>query len=341
VYSVGYDTLTASDTLFYVLYVMAAVLGIWVQPYFYCFHLLDLVLMSNALQNVVRSVTNPIVSLGMTSILMIFSVYIFSLIGFFLFDGDFYNSDTGVDECGTMILCFFTFLHNGLIPGGGIGDYMSFELGWQPFNAGDSFYGDYKYTFRLIFDLIFFIGVLVLLLNIIFGIILDTFSELREDAKEKHDIMTGECFICAIDKSTFDDDAMKNGQQKGFIRHIKEEHNMWDYMFFIMFLENKDSTEFTGAETYVQKCLDNNDIKWVPKKRALCLDDDDDDDDSFEEVIEDNTKEIKSLTKDKVKEMDDSVKELAQKMKSMMNESVQVLKQKIDALEEHIQQKGL
>jgi len=218
---------------------------------------------------------------------------------------------------------------------------MSFELGWQPFNAGDSFYGDYKYTFRLIFDLIFFIGVLVLLLNIIFGIILDTFSELREDAKEKHDIMTGECFICAIDKSTFDDDAMKNGQQKGFLRHIKEEHNMWDYMFFIMFLENKDSTEFTGAETYVQKCLDNNDIKWVPKKRALCLDDDDDDDDSFEEVIEDNTKEIKSLTKDKVKEMDDSVKELAQKMKSMMNESVQVLKQKIDALEEHIQQKGL
>ena len=48
VYSVGYDTLTASDTLFYVLYVMAAVLGIWVQPYFYCFHLLDLVLMERA-----------------------------------------------------------------------------------------------------------------------------------------------------------------------------------------------------------------------------------------------------------------------------------------------------
>jgi hypothetical protein len=336
VYTVGYDTLTSSDTLFYVLYVICAVLGVTGLEFFYCFHLLDLVLMSNALQNVVRSVTSPIVSLGMTSILTLFCVYIFALLGFFLFDGDFYNADAGVDECKTMILCFFTFVHNGLIPGGGIGDYMSFELGWQPYNAGGGFYEDLGYTGRLIFDLLFFIGVLVLLLNIIFGIILDTFSELREDAKEKHDIMTGECFVCGIDKNVFDDEAMKNGEHKGFLRHISTEHNMWDYMFFIMFLENKDSTEFTGAETYVQTCLDKNDIKWVPKKRALCFDDDDDDEDSFEEVIEDTTKEIQDLAKEKAKEMDDSVKDVSQKIKSMLGDSVRELQEKVKALQDQL-----
>jgi len=36
----------------------------------------------------------------------------------------------------------------------------------------------------------FFIIVLVLLLNIIFGIILDTFSDLREKAKEQNEDMT-------------------------------------------------------------------------------------------------------------------------------------------------------
>jgi hypothetical protein len=50
VYTVGYDTLTSSDTLFYVLYVICAVLGVTGLEFFYCFHLLDLVLMSNALQ---------------------------------------------------------------------------------------------------------------------------------------------------------------------------------------------------------------------------------------------------------------------------------------------------
>jgi len=43
---------------------------------------------------------------------------------------------------------------------------------------------------RTVFDLMFFIIVLVLLLNLIFGIILDTFSDLRAKAKEQNEEMT-------------------------------------------------------------------------------------------------------------------------------------------------------
>ena len=47
-----------------------------------------------------------------------------------------FNAESGVDECRTMLRCFSTFMHNGLLSGGGIGDYVSYELGYQPFHSG-------------------------------------------------------------------------------------------------------------------------------------------------------------------------------------------------------------
>ena len=132
VYNVGYDVLLNPNTFFYVLYVLFAILGLtWYQP-FYCFHLLDLVVISPSLQNVVRSVTQPIQSLAMTALLGLFTVYIFSLVGFYAFPHDFYSESLAGDECGTMVMCFTTFLYNGLLSGGGIADYMSYKLGWSP-----------------------------------------------------------------------------------------------------------------------------------------------------------------------------------------------------------------
>lgn len=36
-----------------------------------------------------------------------------------------------------------------------------------------------------------------------------------------------------------------------FEEHLKKEHNMWDYLKFIVLLKVKDPTEFTGPESYV------------------------------------------------------------------------------------------
>ena len=46
-------------------------------------------------------------------------------------------------------------------------------------------YSDGSYAQRTVFDLLFFIVVLVLLLNIIFGIVLDTFATMREESNER------------------------------------------------------------------------------------------------------------------------------------------------------------
>ena len=36
-----------------------------------------------------------------------------------------------------------------------------------------------------------------------------------------------------------------------FEKHVKEEHNMWHYLYFIVLIKVKDPTEFTGPESYV------------------------------------------------------------------------------------------
>jgi hypothetical protein len=328
VYNVGYDVLLNPNTFFYVLYVLFAVLGLtWQQP-FYCFHLLDLVVISPSLQNVVRSVTQPITSLAMTALLGLFAVYIFSLVGFYAFPNDFYSESTAGDECKTMVLCFTTFLYNGLLSGGGIADFMSYELGWSPSFSGLDFQQTGLMFARTIFDLMFFIIVLVLLLNIIFGIILDTFSDLREKAKEQNEDMTSKCFICGIDKTKFDEAFQKRGIQKGFeLEHIDHEHNMWDYLSFVMHLNHKEETDYTGAETYVANCLSEEDISWVPQGCAMELVLKEEDDDVVEAITQgtestlDRFKSMAAFAEANFKKLHTKVAELEERNNSAQSSS--------------------
>lgn len=56
------------------------------------------------------------------------------------------------------------------------------------------------------------------------------------------------CYICGHDSETIE----KNSEgSKGFKYHIKNDHYMWNYLFYIAYLKEKKSTEFTGIESYV------------------------------------------------------------------------------------------
>jgi len=55
-----------------------------------------------------------------------------------------------------------------------------------------------------------------------------------------------------------------SNQKGGFQEHIKKHHYMWNYLFFIVYLQDKDPVEYTGIESYVSEKLKNNDIYWFP-----------------------------------------------------------------------------
>lgn len=49
---------------------------------------------------------------------------------------------------------------------------------------------------RVIYDLLFFFMVIIIVLNLIFGVIIDTFADLRSEKQKKEEILKTTCFIC-------------------------------------------------------------------------------------------------------------------------------------------------
>lgn len=94
--------------------------------------------------------------------------------------------------------------HQGFRSGGGLGDVLDSLSGHTPnSNLKQWFWSS------TIFSLSFFLTVNIVLLNIVFGIIVDTFSELRTQREEKRRDTLGCCFICGIDRQVFE--RQKNG----------------------------------------------------------------------------------------------------------------------------------
>ncbi|GMH65952.1 hypothetical protein TrST_g8005 [Triparma strigata] len=254
---------------FYGIMFVSAILGTKYSetyPLFYAIQLFTIVPMSPTLNAVMKSVTIPGNQLLMTAVLGLIIIYAFSLLGFFFFHttGEMVTGDDGdtYDECSNMIDCYKSFVRNGLMYGGGIGDYISGDLENIP-----QMQDNLHYWSRLIFDLSFFIIIIVLLLNIIFGIILDTFSALREQQNERKELSSNRCFICGLSRDSFED--MKQMGGKGFAYHNASEHNIFDYIYFQIYLANKNDTEFNGAETFVNECVQKEDTIWIPEGQAL------------------------------------------------------------------------
>ena len=48
----------------------------------------------------------------------------------------------------------------------------------------------------MIYDLLFFFILIIIVLNLIFGVIIDTFADLRSEKQQKDDVLKNTCFIC-------------------------------------------------------------------------------------------------------------------------------------------------
>jgi len=193
---------------------------------------------------------------------MIFA-YFFALLGFF-----FFNDDYEMGECTTLRACFVTTLNQGIRAGGGIGEYMrptdpfggSIESGTS--QPTDSFL---YWIFRTVFDLGFFLVLNIVLLNLVFGIIIDTFAERRFDRQEKDVNKKQFCFICDVSRRKFDQLGI------GFKHHTEREHSYFHIMFFLIFVFETPERERSQHEKFVYQCWQENDISWLPRQDAVSL----------------------------------------------------------------------
>uniref|UniRef100_A0A8D2MC37 Inositol 1,4,5-trisphosphate receptor n=1 Tax=Zonotrichia albicollis TaxID=44394 RepID=A0A8D2MC37_ZONAL len=282
------------EFLYHLLYLLICALGLFVHEFFYSLLLFDLVYREETLLNVIKSVTRNGRSIILTAVLALILVYLFSIVGYLFFKDDFilevdklpnetllpgqYVCKAGSSEncssiipsdqllteeleeenkehtCETLLMCIVTVLSHGLRSGGGVGDVLRKPSKEEPLFAA-----------RVIYDLLFFFMVIIIVLNLIFGVIIDTFADLRSEKQKKEEILKTTCFICGLERDKFDNKTVT------FEEHIKEEHNMWHYLCFIVLVKVKDSTEYTGPESYVAEMIKERNLDWFPRMRAMSL----------------------------------------------------------------------
>uniref|UniRef100_A0A670J049 Inositol 1,4,5-trisphosphate receptor n=1 Tax=Podarcis muralis TaxID=64176 RepID=A0A670J049_PODMU len=284
--------------LYHVAYVLVCMLGLCVHEFFYSFLLFDLVYREETLLNVIKSVTRNGRSIILTAVLALILVYLFSIVGFLFLKDDFImevertpitesgtvpttrltammdtcskeNCSTTIpalkldeepDEdgiertCDTLLMCIVTVLNQGLRNGGGVGDVLRKPSKDEPLFAA-----------RVVYDLLFYFIVIIIVLNLIFGVIIDTFADLRSEKQKKEEILKTTCFICGLERDKFDNKTVS------FEEHIKAEHNMWHYLYFIVLVRVKDPTEYTGPESYVAQMIVEKNLDWFPRMRAMSL----------------------------------------------------------------------
>ena len=240
---------------------LIVILGCFYQ-YFHCLLLLDIFFIIDDLKNIVAAIVHPIVALGWTFYVFVCSAVIYGTIGFVLFRDDFMYDEVAVDipankwqdggdlqTCTTPLTCFWLVLYKAVPAGdiGGIIDDVDRTAGL-------------KFNYRVIFDLSFFMWFGIILFNIITGIIVDTFSELRNTNSERMDRLANECFVCGFTRAEYED----RGPGYNFEVHMHEDHMLWNYLFFLAYLQEKDENDYNGVETYVSEMLKNENLDWLP-----------------------------------------------------------------------------
>eukprot|EP01060_Flectonema_neradi_P021121 TRINITY_DN2863_c0_g2_i1.p1 TRINITY_DN2863_c0_g2~~TRINITY_DN2863_c0_g2_i1.p1 ORF type:complete len:2995 (+),score=446.88 TRINITY_DN2863_c0_g2_i1:928-8985(+) len=246
--------ITTPTFYYYGTMMIFALFGFFIEPLFLSVHLISIARASDVLINVIRAVTQNGKALILTCILGMVVIYLFSVVAYIFFQDALLNSE-GDKVCDSLIHCFVYALTHGVRSDGGLGDHMA-DPHWS-----SGFYG-----MQMAFEVLFFVLVIVILLNIIFGIIIDTFAELRAQRQSVEEDIRTKCFICGIESSEFDRHA------EGFQRHIKEDHNMWNYVFFLHHLRLRDTSEYTGQESYVAEKVKNSDLSFFPLNKALAVD---------------------------------------------------------------------
>jgi hypothetical protein len=259
-YVVGSAYFTLGYGLFYqnVLYLLASILGYAQSNIWYTVQLLQITTKSQLLYNVVLAVVVNGPSLVLTLILMLVVIFIFANVAFYQFSEflDPFEANDNRFHCNTLWNCWVMHIES-VRAGGGIGDIVNHRWGDPRTGRGYD---------MIAFQLLFFGLVNLIFLNIIFGIIVDSFGQLREQREFVNQDQTSKCFMCGIEQNEFD-----KAVPGGFEHHVKNEHNMWRYLLFMHHVSKKNPTELNGQEAYVAECMLRKETSFFPLGKAMML----------------------------------------------------------------------
>jgi len=227
-----------------VVYLVMSILGFAVNPYFFAFHVLDITTKLQVLTYVLNAVVSNGYQVGSTLFLGVMCVYIASVIVINRWGFDVLEYGDGGGDWNSLLKAFGQGIDYGL-RGPPVFDFNNAEV--------------------YIFDFFYNIIIILIMVAIITGIIIDTFAEMRQQKNEIRNNTKNVCFICSQAREVFERHRIK------FADHLRREHNMWNYMFYKMYLDRKDDSELSGMETYLKDLMAKQKITYFPNGKALCL----------------------------------------------------------------------
>ncbi len=277
---------TSSTVLYNVAYMMFALLGL-AFPLLYCFHLLDIMFISNTLLEIIRALQHTWKQLLVTAILVVFIIYCYAVVSFVYFRQYSVTEDPAW-ACNTLAACFYYTLNTGLLGDG----TMAMPSLQQP---------TLSYVRLLLYKVSFFAIVNVVLVGgIVFSVIIDKFSERRDWLKSISDDRRNVCFMCDVKRDQLERGS--NTMLSSFEHHVKDGHNvrrqlpgwfgylssaavstlfhpcvptvaaqLWDYIFFLTYLKSTPETNMNGLETRIFHLMGNGtqepDLSWLDVHR--------------------------------------------------------------------------
>jgi len=213
--------------------------------------LLDIVVRVNVLNSVVQSITTNVKQLLAAMGLVLICLYLHAVWFFNRFkdEGDVdmaFGNNPGFN-CTHLLPCFENFMAQGLTAGA-----PSFE---------QSVLDEYPELYLFIFSFYFFIY--LIFIAVITAIIIDTFSEKRKNLDMRDEDKRNKCFICSFSRETFE------RSHQIFEVHIREDHNMWKYVYYVIYLRLKPELLLTGNEKRIRNMIQRRRIDWFPNQKTL------------------------------------------------------------------------
>lgn len=223
---------------------LCSFLGFNVNFLFNAVNTIDLCQNVGILAKVIESITSSMGQVFATMILGFFLQYVFVAVSFMVFGRGYGFADMDISGCTTLVECLKGHFDYG---------FRSAPV-WGDPNLDMS---------RFLFDYAYNLFIILIMASIISGIIIDSFSELKEAQAAVDDAMSSTCFICSLTQSELDRRRVK------FERHILEDHYMWAYARFLLYLDTCEKSELNGPESYVAKLVSENNTGFFPIQRCI------------------------------------------------------------------------
>ncbi|EGR28323.1 MIR domain protein [Ichthyophthirius multifiliis] len=188
------------EIFYYALYGILAFAATFIHPFFFSFHLTEIIIRYSSLQKILKSVYESYKQLILTFFLILLFIYYSTLFAFIVFN------DSFDERCKDLHLCFFQCFDAAYKDLGGLGSYLESvkpKIGPSIRNIYINLYIQYKqkdnsYEFsRLVFETTCYISLTIILLRVIYAIIVDRFSNIR--AKEKKKLSIFKKYVLFVD----------------------------------------------------------------------------------------------------------------------------------------------